>query len=42
MAKKPTVADAQLILKLYDLAPRSGDAQSPPLVGNGFLPAKRR
>jgi len=41
MAKKPTIADAQLILQLYDLRPRSGDAQGPHLVGRRIFPAER-
>ena len=42
MAKKATAHDAALILKLYDLAPRSGAAQSAKLVYGGILAAKRR
>ena len=33
MSKKPTTADAHLILATLRSAPRGGDAQSPQLVG---------
>ena len=42
MAKKPTTADAHLILQLYDLRREAGDAQGPQLVARRILAAECR